>query len=92
MDFPSAYSAFSIMAGEIIKAFLHHGKPICSYIFTGKMRAVARSLIEVCVGRKSFTVKLVLFCAGKFGRLRSGVNFHLAEAIPTDSAKPTLNC
>jgi hypothetical protein len=56
------------------------------------MRAVARSLLEVGVGRRGFTVKLVLFCVGRFGRLRSGVNFHLAEAISTDSAKPTLNC
>jgi hypothetical protein len=63
-----------------------------AYIFTGRMRAVAKSLLEVGVGRRGFTVKLVLFCAGRFGRLRGGVNFHLAEAIPTDSAQPTLNC
>jgi hypothetical protein len=62
-----------------------------AYIFIGKMRAVARSLLEVSVGRRGFTVKLVLFCVGKFGRLRGGVNFHLAEAIPTNSAQPPLD-
>jgi hypothetical protein len=68
-----------------------------AYIFIGKMRAVVRSLLEVCVGRRGFTVKLVLFCVGKFGRfgkfgrLRGGVNFHLAEAIPTNSAQPPLD-
>jgi hypothetical protein len=63
-----------------------------AYIFTGRMRAVARGLLEVGVGRRGFTVKLVLFCVGKFGRLRGDVNFHLAEAIPTNSAKPPLDC
>jgi hypothetical protein len=32
-----------------------------AYIFTGRMRAVVRSLLEVGVGRRGFTVKLVLF-------------------------------
>jgi hypothetical protein len=62
-----------------------------AYIFTGRMRAVARSLLEVGVGRRGFTVKLVLFCIGRFGKLRSGLNFYLAEAIPTDSAQPPLD-
>jgi hypothetical protein len=59
-----------------------------AYIFTGRMRAVVRSLLEVGVGRGRF----IPFHVGRFRKLRSGVNFHLAEAIPTDSAKPTLNC